>query len=632
MLERKKSINLNTFYYAFSFFLFLLFLLNPQLSKATVPTTTQNCQTNIHSVQIVQSDANNPSQIKAQTWENVDRLPDYWDKRWKGYHSSAWYKVLWTQKCPFNIQEPVTLTISHINMAGEIYLNDEFLWKDQSLVEPLSRSWHNPRYWILPSSSLKQGQNTLWIRVVGTPTQKSGLGPVHLGEHTQIMDIYKQAVLEKRSLPSLNLFVNLIVGLFCLIVWLFIRSEYAFKWFGFVTILWLIYSYLVLRSDPLLSLTSTTIDRFSVITFSIYASVGCIAAWRFAKSTFPKAEKILLFFCIFSTIIILFVPIQYLPTTLNLVFLIGVIIFILKCLTYPYIAYKSKLKEAYFLSLQYLFFFPIAINDAIYMLTLKGQILSPYTAPISTITVGLVLAYRLSNNAKSIAQFNKTLEQSVIQAKDELSVSLNNQHQLALENVKLQERIHFSHDLHDGLGGSISRSLILLEKYDHIEKDQMLSILKLLRNDLRQTIDFGSSQESQIPATPILWAAHIRHRFVMIFEEMEISSKWDIIPQWQSTPSTLQCLTLARVAEEALNNIVKHSQATEVKVSLYEAQQKLILEIEDNGIGFIPHEVEAGLHVGLHSMQQRVSRLNGQFEINSKSGQTILKVSLPFTA
>ena len=104
MLERKKSINLNTFYYAFSFFLFLLFLLNPQLSKATVPTTTQNCQTNIHSVQIVQSDANNPSQIKAQAWENVSSLPDYWDKRWKGYHSSAWYKVLWTHKCPSNIQ------------------------------------------------------------------------------------------------------------------------------------------------------------------------------------------------------------------------------------------------------------------------------------------------------------------------------------------------------------------------------------------------------------------------------------------------------------------------------------------------------------------------------------------------
>ena len=83
------------------------------------------------------------------------------------------------------------------------------------------------------------------------------------------------------------------------------------------------------------------------------------------------------------------------------------------------------------------------------------------------------------------------------------------------------------------------------------------------------------------------------------------------------------------MAEEALNNIVKHSQASEVKVTLTENNQKLILSIEDNGIGFDPHQVEEGLHVGLHSMQQRVNRLNGCFEIESRKGLTILKISLP---
>ncbi len=629
MSENHSDIHWNVFYNIFLIILFSFILLNPIIVYANDAAIHTKCQTNINSIQIIRSNANTPNQISSQTWEKVKRLPDYWNNRWDGYNNSAWYKVLWKQDCPPNIHEPVTLAINNINMAGEIYLNDEFLWKDDSLKEPLSRGWHNPRFWILPSSSLRQGQNTLWIHVIGTPTQKSGLGQINLGEYSQVMDQYHQAVLEKRTLPSLNLFVNLIVGLFCLIVWLFVPSEHAFKWFGLVTILWLIYSFLILRPEPFLSLTSINTDKLSVIIFSFYVSVGTVASWRFAKNTFPKIEKTLLLFCILSTIIIIFSPTQYLPKTLNIIFLIGVMIFILKCLTYPYIAYKSKLKEAYILSFQYLFFFPIAVNDAIYMITLEGKILSPYTAPISTIMVGLVLAYRLSNSTKSIAQFNKTLEQSVIQAREELSDSLNNQHQLALENVKLQERIHFSHDLHDGLGGSISRSLILLEKNNHIEKDQMVSILKLLRNDLRQTIDFGSSHESQIPTTPILWAAHIRHRFVMIFEEMDISSKWDIMRQWQTTPSTLQCLTLARVAEEALNNIVKHSQASEVQVSLYEEQQKLILIIGDNGIGFIPDQVETGLHVGLHSMQQRVSRLNGEFEINSKLGQTILKISLP---
>ena len=392
---------------------------------------------------------------------------------------------------------------------------------------------------------------------------------------------------------------------------------------------WLTYVACILYTEPFFSIKSIEIDRISIIIFTIYTCISCIGSWRFAQKSFPRIEMFLLIFCILSFIINGFISEEFLPNTLNLFFIISAIIFILKCLTYPYIAYKSKLKEAYFLAIQYLLFLPIAINDAIYMITLKGHILSPYTGPINTLIVGFILAYRLSNNAKSIEEFNKTLEQSVIQAKEDLSVSLNNQHQLAIENVKLQERINLSHDLHDGLGGSISRSMIMLENHDQVEKSQMVSILKLLRNDLRQTIDFGSSQEAKVPETPVLWAAHLRHRFVLIFEEMGISSKWNLPNQWKIEPTALHCLTLARVAEEALNNIVKHSQANQVNVTLTENNQNLILSIEDNGIGFNPHQVEAGLHIGLHSMQQRVKRLNGYFEIESQKNLTFLKVSLP---
>lgn len=91
------------------------------------------------------------------------------------------------------------------------------------------------------------------------------------------------------------------------------------------------------------------------------------------------------------------------------------------------------------------------------MITLKGKNLSPYTSLASAFVVAFLLAIRLSENSKRIAQFNKTLGKSIIQAKYELSDSLNNQHQLEPENVKLQERINLSNDLHDGLGGSISR-------------------------------------------------------------------------------------------------------------------------------------------------------------------------------
>jgi hypothetical protein len=48
--------------------------------------------------------------------------------------------------------------------------------------------------------------------------------------------------------------------------------------------------------------------------------------------------------------------------------------------------------------------------------------------------------------------------------------------------MRLQECLNLSHELHDGLGGSLVRSMILVDKQDKIDKQHVL-ILKLLRND-----------------------------------------------------------------------------------------------------------------------------------------------------
>lgn len=590
-----------------------------------------NCHAAISSIQAIKSNVDHISALPKSDWIDVKTLPDYWDQRWGDYNSSVWYKVSWQYQCP-NPQHstPITLFIQNINMAGKVYLNHEFLWKDQSLTEPLSRSWHTPRYWILPASSLKQGTNYLWIKVIGTPTQKSGLGHLYLGEYTQMKHIYDQSLLEKRLSPVLSFIINFIIGIFCLMVWLVNPQEKAFKWFSFLGLGWMFYVWIIMQQEPILGLSSINLDRITIAIFCFSMIAGCIAAWRFANQKYPRIERLLFIFFTISILSIVVVPDRYTSQLLNLLFVIGVIIFLLKCITYPFIAYQSKLKEAYVLAIQYVIFIPIVINDAIYMMTLKGHILSPYTSPIGTLLVGFILALRLANNAKSIAHFNQTLGRSIVQAKNELSTSLNIQHQLALENAKLQERVNLSHDLHDGLGGSISRSMMLLENHEHIEKKQMLSILKLLRNDLRQTIDFGSCLDTKIPKGPIQWVAPLRHRFVQMFEEFGIQSTWILAEHWQTQPNALQCLTLARIAEEALTNIIKHSHATQVEFSLTENEQFLILKISDNGIGFDPAQVDKGLHVGLHSMQQRVKRLGGLFEIDSLSHQTILKVSLPF--
>ena len=84
---------------------------------------------------------------------------------------------------------------------------------------------------------------------------------------------------------------------------------------------------------------------------------------------------------------------------------------------------------------------------------------------------------------------------------------------------------------------------------------------------------------------------------------------------------------LYRIAQEALNNALKHADATAVTIRLNSDGKLVELEITDDGHGFDPEIVSLG--IGLDSMKERAERLGGVFNIISSSGKgTSIKVTL----
>jgi signal transduction histidine kinase len=77
---------------------------------------------------------------------------------------------------------------------------------------------------------------------------------------------------------------------------------------------------------------------------------------------------------------------------------------------------------------------------------------------------------------------------------------------------------------------------------------------------------------------------------------------------------------LFRIAQEALNNVGKHSQATSVRVELGFSPGFVCLTVEDNGGGFDLEQPKAG-GLGLTSMRERAERLGGQLAIESAPGE-----------
>ena len=73
------------------------------------------------------------------------------------------------------------------------------------------------------------------------------------------------------------------------------------------------------------------------------------------------------------------------------------------------------------------------------------------------------------------------------------------------------------------------------------------------------------------------------------------------------------------ISQEALNNIVKHAQASKVTVILKQEPHTIILDILDDGVGFDTEKQSNGSGLGLRGIQERVDQLRGQISIESQT-------------
>jgi two-component system NarL family sensor kinase len=125
---------------------------------------------------------------------------------------------------------------------------------------------------------------------------------------------------------------------------------------------------------------------------------------------------------------------------------------------------------------------------------------------------------------------------------------------------------------------------------------------------------------------------------LQLWENSGIPQKYqasvDLHPLFRDPDPELKAL-LYRGAQEALSNIIRHSGATAVKMSLEVREEHIYFSISDNGVGFdpvrlasAPPDLAAGL--GLRSIQEQAISLRGNLKIDSGTTGTTLTITVPF--
>jgi len=211
--------------------------------------------------------------------------------------------------------------------------------------------------------------------------------------------------------------------------------------------------------------------------------------------------------------------------------------------------------------------------------------------------------------------------------------------------IEEQERHKLSRDLHDDIG----HSLVVFKLYvEMISKDLKEGNTTLVEQKLEEAKDLIGKAIDSIrrlildlgPA--ILDEAGIVPALQLYARQFNVRTGIKVQVQTGDMPEGVPSgheIALYRVFQGALSNIVKHSHAKHIKVTVGGAgKSAVVMTIEDDGVGFDPSGLKARTGFGLKAMRDRIESLGGHFHVESRPAKfgesrrgTRIEVDLPFS-
>ena len=197
-----------------------------------------------------------------------------------------------------------------------------------------------------------------------------------------------------------------------------------------------------------------------------------------------------------------------------------------------------------------------------------------------------------------------------------------------------QERNRIAAELHDGLG----QQMMVIKNRAELAKN-FIGDKETLEEQLDEIMESAVASISDVRSMSYgLRPVHLE-RFGLteaiknLLDEVKETTKiqWDFeIVNVDGVIVKNKEINFYRVLQEAINNILKHSEADKASVKIYSSDKEIKISINDNGIGFDADKKENLVGLGLSGMQERVETLSGKMDIFSSIGEgTQILVSIP---
>jgi signal transduction histidine kinase len=239
------------------------------------------------------------------------------------------------------------------------------------------------------------------------------------------------------------------------------------------------------------------------------------------------------------------------------------------------------------------------------------------------------LEERVAERTEDLNQANTTLKNEVVErtnAEKQLTVIREQLRNLSnhLQNIREEEKTRIAREVHDELGQSLTALkmdlVCLKEELPDQEPDlqeRVQTMSGLIDSTITSVQRISSELRPQILdvmglCEAISWQAREYKKRTNL--QFDLNCEEVVINKELTTE-------LFRIFQEALTNVVRHSQADRVSVHLYQEDKQLILEVEDNGDGMSSEKINDSQSLGLIGIRERVLFFGGEVEFLGESGK-----------
>ncbi|MFD2727759.1 tetratricopeptide repeat-containing sensor histidine kinase [Hyunsoonleella rubra] len=249
---------------------------------------------------------------------------------------------------------------------------------------------------------------------------------------------------------------------------------------------------------------------------------------------------------------------------------------------------------------------------------------------IAFILFGGITAFLLQKNTR---KKQKLAEQEKVLESQKLATVLKEQELVSIDAMiegQEKERQRIADDLHDDLGGLMATVKLHFNALKDKQSPELFDKTTTLLDDAYQKIrSIAHAKNSGVIAKQGLLIA-VQNMADKISASNKITV--DVVDHGleQRLENSLE-LTIFRIIQELITNVIKHAEATESTIHLTNHDETLNIMVEDNGKGFNPSQVTTkNKGMGISSIDKRIEHLNGSMTIESDLGTgTTIIIDIP---